>query len=187
MAYWFYTTDYSAATTIQLVLTLLFGMFFFTLLEYFLHRFIFHSEKWLPNNKIIRYLHYVLHGIHHTLPNDPDRLVYPPLLFAITLVILVYVIYDPLVTIENQAIKTFFKIGVLIGYLMYDLTHYALHHVDTRKSKGSYFHRLQKYHNQHHFGGEEAGFGVSSKFWDIVFGTGFKNPDVHEHFGKKTA
>jgi len=70
---------------------------------------------------------------------------------------------------------------------MYDCTHYALHHVDTRKHKGSYFHRLQKYHNQHHFGGEEAGFGVSSKFWDIIFRTGFKNPDVQEHHGKKTA
>ena len=70
---------------------------------------------------------------------------------------------------------------------MYDCTHYALHHVDTRQYKGSYFHRLQKYHNQHHFGGEEAGYGVSSKFWDIIFGTGFKNPDVTDHHGRKTA
>lgn len=51
--------------------------------------------------------------------------------------------------------------------------HYALHHVDTSKSSGGYFHRLQQYHNQHHFSGEEKGFGVSSKLWDIVFGSGF--------------
>ena len=58
--------------------------------------------------------------------------------------------------------------------MSYDIIHYSLHHVDTNKHKGSYFHRLQQYHNQHHFGGEEAGFGVSSKLWDIIIGTGFK-------------
>jgi sterol desaturase/sphingolipid hydroxylase (fatty acid hydroxylase superfamily) len=47
----------------------------------------------------------------------------------------------------------FFKLGFLSGYLMYDLCHYGLHHVDTTKNKGSYFHKLQRYHNQHHFGG----------------------------------
>jgi 4-hydroxysphinganine ceramide fatty acyl 2-hydroxylase len=128
-------------------------MFCFTLLEYFLHRFVFHSEKWLPNSKVIRYLHYLLHGIHHTLPNDPDRLVYPPVLFAITFTLLINCFFNPLLRTNNEAINTFFKLGIMFGYLMYDCTHYALHHVDTRQHKGSYFHRLQKYHNQHHFGG----------------------------------
>ena len=112
----------------------------------------FHSEKWLPNSRIVRYLHYTLHGIHHMLPNDPDRLVYPPILFTITYFLLETCVFQPLQP-ENKAIGVFFKIGILVGYLMYDCTHYALHHVDTRNQKGSYFHRLQKYHNQHHFGG----------------------------------
>lgn len=75
--------------------------------------------------------------------------------------------HDPLI---SAIFWTFFY----LGYTAYDTCHYALHHIDTTKSKGSYFHQLQKYHNQHHFGGEEAGFGVSSKLWDVVFGTGFK-------------
>lgn len=54
---------------------------------------------------------------------------------------------------ENKALGVMYKVGFLCGYLMYDLCHYALHHIDTTKSKGSYFHRLQRYHNQHHFGG----------------------------------
>jgi len=58
---------------------------------------------------------------------------------------------------------------------MYDISHYLLHHVDTSKNKGGFFHRLQKYHNQHHFGGQEAGFGVSSPLWDIILNTGYKN------------
>jgi 4-hydroxysphinganine ceramide fatty acyl 2-hydroxylase len=88
MIMWIATTDFSTEPLKNLIITFIIGMFSFTLLEYFLHRFIFHSEKWLPNNKVIRYIHYTLHGIHHTLPNDPDRLVYPPTLFFFTYLIL---------------------------------------------------------------------------------------------------
>jgi len=50
------------------------GIFFFSLVEYLMHRFLFHSEKYLPDNFLgrpLRYLHFVLHGIHHTIPFDP--------------------------------------------------------------------------------------------------------------------
>lgn len=96
--YWLYTTDLTTATTLQLIFALLIGIFSFSLVEYILHRFVFHSEKWLPNSRIIRYLHYTLHGIHHMLPNDPDRLVYPPALFIITCYILLTFLFDPLKT-----------------------------------------------------------------------------------------
>lgn len=94
--YWIYTTDLSTTSPLALFLTFLSGMFTFSLLEYILHRFVFHSEKWLPNNRIIRYLHYTLHGIHHMLPSDPDRLVYPPILFAITYALLEIFVFQPL-------------------------------------------------------------------------------------------
>jgi 4-hydroxysphinganine ceramide fatty acyl 2-hydroxylase len=79
----------------------------------------------------------------------------------------------------NPQINFAFWIGFEIGYLIYDLTHYSLHHIDTSKGKGGYFHNLQRYHNQHHFGGEELGFGVSSKFWDIIFRTEMTKRKVH--------
>jgi sterol desaturase/sphingolipid hydroxylase (fatty acid hydroxylase superfamily) len=66
---------------------------------------------------------------------------------------------------------TFFWGAFLIGYVTYDICHYALHHIDTSNSKDSYFHRLQQYHNQHHFSGEDNGYGVTSKLWDIIFRT----------------
>lgn len=108
------------------------------------------------------------------LPSDPDRLVFPPFMFVVLFIILYNCFLRPVST-NDPAIDTFFRIGFVIGYFMYDCTHYALHHVDTRKNKGSYFHRLQRYHNQHHFGLEQAGYGVSSKLWDIILRTGFKN------------
>jgi len=81
-----------------------------------------------------------------------DRLVYPPVLGTITVLIGYETVYR-LVYFENQALNSVFWAGFFIGYIAYDTIHYMLHHVNTSKSKGSYFHRLQKYHNQHHFGG----------------------------------
>ena len=35
----------------------------------------------------------------------------------------------------------------------------------------AYYRSLKKYHLQHHFADYENGFGVTSRFWDKVFGT----------------
>jgi 4-hydroxysphinganine ceramide fatty acyl 2-hydroxylase len=47
------------------------GFLSFTFTEYFLHRFIFHSENYLPDSRLARYIHFFTHGVHHMLPNDP--------------------------------------------------------------------------------------------------------------------
>ena len=57
--------------------------------------------------------------------------------------------------------------GGIFGYICYDLTHYFLHH----KQLPAYWRSLKKYHLQHHFADFENGFGVTSRFWDRVFGT----------------
>jgi hypothetical protein len=46
------------------------GNVIWTLLEYFLHRFLFHIDKWLPDRPFFLMLHFLLHGIHHYLPMD---------------------------------------------------------------------------------------------------------------------
>ncbi|KAH9606934.1 hypothetical protein KSS87_009329 [Heliosperma pusillum] len=58
--------------------------------------------------------------------------------------------------------------GVLMGYVMYDITHYYLHHgqPSTGVSK-----KLKSYHLNHHYRLRTKGFGITSSFWDIVFGT----------------
>lgn len=35
----------------------------------------------------------------------------------------------------------------------------------------AYYRDLKKYHLQHHFADYDNGFGVTSRFWDRVFGT----------------
>ena len=40
-------------------------------------------------------------------------------------------------------------VGFVIGYLMYDLTHYFIHH--SNPPEGSYFKFMKTYHMQHHY------------------------------------
>jgi 4-hydroxysphinganine ceramide fatty acyl 2-hydroxylase len=46
------------------------GNFIWTILEYTLHRFLFHIDEWLPDKPIFLVLHFMMHGIHHYLPMD---------------------------------------------------------------------------------------------------------------------
>lgn len=47
----------------------IFGIFLWSLIEYVLHRFAFHSEdKWLPKNNVAITVHFLFHGIHHAFP-----------------------------------------------------------------------------------------------------------------------
>ena len=58
------------------VLCFLVGNVIWTILEYGLHRFLFHIDEWLPDRPLFLMLHFLLHGIHHYLPMD--RYVYLP-------------------------------------------------------------------------------------------------------------
>src|SRR5947199_9596471 len=53
----------------------LLGVLLWTLLEYLIHRYIFHYE---PKSRLGKQLQYIIHGVHHAYPNDTRRLVMPP-------------------------------------------------------------------------------------------------------------
>jgi 4-hydroxysphinganine ceramide fatty acyl 2-hydroxylase len=46
------------------------GIANWSLLEYMIHRFVFHIDSVLPDNRIAITAHYLMHGIHHFLPMD---------------------------------------------------------------------------------------------------------------------
>lgn len=58
--------------------------------------------------------------------------------------------------------------GTLTGYIIYDMTHYFIHH---NKPAISYWRNLKDYHILHHYKNPKLGYGVSNKLWDYVFGT----------------
>ncbi|KAL2484180.1 Fatty acid 2-hydroxylase 1 [Forsythia ovata] len=138
-----------------------FGILAWTLLEYTLHRFLFHikTKSYWGNT-----IHYLLHGCHHKHPMDGLRLVFPPTATAILCI--PFWKFIRLISTASTAPALFG--GCLLGYVMYDVTHYYVHHgqptSDIPKS-------LKKYHLNHHFRIQNKGFGITSSLWDKVFGT----------------
>jgi len=59
--------------------------------------------------------------------------------------------------------------GFTTGYLAYDMMHYSIHHF--RHPQVKWLKTLWKSHLDHHFRDSSKGYGVSSPFWDVVFGT----------------
>lgn len=53
--------------------------------------------------------------------------------------------------------------GALFGYVLYDLTHYYLHHAKVFKV---HFQEMKTYHLAHHYKNFEGGYGITSKIWD---------------------
>jgi 4-hydroxysphinganine ceramide fatty acyl 2-hydroxylase len=102
------------------------GLGFWTLVEYGLHRCLFHLDDYLPDNRVALTLHFLLHGIHHYLPMDRLRLVMPPTLFVV-LAAPFWKLAHTLFAYDWYAAVAVFCGGVF-GYICYDLTHYFLHH-----------------------------------------------------------
>ena len=137
------------------------GYVFWTLTEYWMHRIVFHFE---PEDGIGARLHWIIHGVHHDHPNDPMRLVMPPSV-SVPLAVGFYLLF---LLVLGGTIAPAFGAGFLAGYLIYDMTHYHVHHHTPRTRAGR---RLREAHMRHHFQDDTRGFGVSAPWWDHVFGT----------------
>ncbi|RPB25063.1 Inositolphosphorylceramide-B hydroxylase [Terfezia boudieri ATCC MYA-4762] len=143
------------------------GVVVWTLVEYTLHRCLFHLDEHMPDHPIFLTLHFMLHGVHHYLPMDKYRLVMPPALFLVLAYPFWVLVQSLLGAAFSWYIATNLYCGGIFGYILYDCTHYFLHH----KNLPAYMRELKKYHLKHHYMDYQLGFGVTSKFWDKVFGT----------------
>ncbi|XP_043866666.1 fatty acid 2-hydroxylase isoform X2 [Drosophila mojavensis] len=144
---------------------LVFGVIFWTLLEYSLHRWVFHVRLTSNSGPWLCTFHFLIHGLHHKVPFDSMRLVFPPL----PGVIIAVVIYTPLSIILQNYHPRLVLSGALLGYLCYDMIHYYLHYGNP--SAGHHLYRMKRYHYQHHFSHQDLGYGISSPIWDFVFKT----------------
>jgi sterol desaturase/sphingolipid hydroxylase (fatty acid hydroxylase superfamily) len=148
-------------TTLQVIGLFIGGYVFWTLTEYWLHRLVFHFE---PEEGIGARLHWIIHGVHHDHPNDPLRLVMPPSVS----VPLAAGFFGLFVLTMGSAKGSVFAAGFFLGYLVYDMTHYYLHHFTPKTRFGKVMREL---HMRHHFQDDTRGFGISAPFWDYVFRT----------------
>ncbi|OQN97666.1 hypothetical protein B0A48_16530 [Cryoendolithus antarcticus] len=159
-------------TPLQTISYWMLGLCLWTLVEYGLHRCLFHVDHYMPDNRFAITAHFLLHGIHHYLPMDRLRLVMPPTLF-VALALPFWKLAHTVFAYDWYAAVTVFC-GGIFGYIVYDCTHYFLHH----KNLPSYYREIKKYHLQHHFADYENGFGVTSRFWDRIFGTELAPPPM---------
>ncbi len=157
----YFSIVYHNFNVLNVAILFAFGIFFWTLVEYILHRFVFHYH---PKSEFGKRIHFIFHGVHHSYPRDPLRLVMPPSV-SIPLAFMFYFLFKWL--IPNNLHLPFFS-GFVLGYLVYDITHYAVHHFPI---KNKLFLKIKSHHMRHHYSDENSRFGVSSPLWDIVFGT----------------
>lgn len=141
-----------------------------TLTEYSLHRWVFHFDS---KSKLGKQFVFLFHGLHHDDPDDPTRLVMPPVP-AILIMTGLYFLFG--LVVPGRYLEGFMGFFI-IGYLLYDYIHYATHHFPMTSKIGRY---LRKFHLQHHFASEESKYGVSNPLWDYVFRT-VSGPKLKEH------
>lgn len=157
LIYW-YATRFNPSL-MNAVLWFAGGFVFWTLFEYIMHRFIFH---FITDSPFVKRFHYLVHGVHHEYPRDHERLFMPPVPGLIILTVIFTLFYVIL-----GKYTFIFLPGLMLGYLTYAFMHYSMHKY--RPPRALRF--LWTHHNLHHFKHSDKAYGVSSPFWDYIFGT----------------
>jgi sterol desaturase/sphingolipid hydroxylase (fatty acid hydroxylase superfamily) len=124
-----------------------------TLMEYLVHRFVFHRS----------FIGRRLHQLHHDHPSDPDAerssLSTPLLAFPIGFLLIGCAGLE-----DGSAIFA----GLLSGYLVFIVVHYAVHRWPIEPNSWLYTAKM-RHLTHHHL--ENCNYGVTTIFWDIVFRT----------------
>ena len=136
------------------------GLFFFTFVEYIMHRYLYHIPATSERKKKISY---TMHGVHHDYPKDKSRLAMPPVLSLIVATVL-FIIYR---AVLGDYVFGFLA-GFLIGYAAYLAVHYSVH---AFKVPNNFLKVLWQHHSIHHYRESDRAFGVSSPLWDHIFRT----------------
>jgi len=130
------------------------GLVGWTLIEYLLHRALFHHAPIVSR----------IHQLHHMSPQD---LIGTPA-WASALIGLILVA-GPLCMGLGFNFGVAATAGLATGYLWYVFVHYATHHWHPRRN--SYLYRARLRHAHHHYLSQSGNFGVTTSMWDHVFGT----------------
>src|SRR5260370_17352723 len=100
-----------------------------------------------------------LHALHHRAPRA---------VFALGAWIPVAIVRSAGWAIFGAAPAVIFLGGVAAGFAGYEFVHYRIHF---SRPSCALEERLRARHLAHHFREPDAIFGVTSRLWDVVFGT----------------
>jgi hypothetical protein len=138
------------------------GVFLWTLMEYVIHSIGFHwptrSARWLAVQ--------ASHESHHEKPSDPIRIV-AQLTTSLPVALLVFIALS--LAFWNMKPAALVMVGVMAGYLAYEIIHYRIH----LGRKSWWLPRaLVRHHLYHHHKDQTRCYGVTSPLWDWVCRTG---------------
>jgi sterol desaturase/sphingolipid hydroxylase (fatty acid hydroxylase superfamily) len=131
------------------------GVMVWTLIEYVVHRYVFH---WMP-------VFSPMHGAHH---EAPLALVGTPT--WVSLLVIFTFVFAPAWALGSLNIASGMAVGVMAGFQWYGLVHHAIHHRKPRMIARRLIIASRR-HAQHHYSTQPGNFGVTTSFWDRVFGT----------------
>ena len=134
------------------LLAIALGLFAFSFVEYFFHRWMFHTRIPLFEQG---------HRMHHEQPLGYDSL--PFFLPGAVLLILTGLC----VLVIPTGFAYLMMGSVTFGYIAYGLSHFTIHHV---RFKHPLLRRWAGAHHVHHYH-PESNFGVTTPLWDVLLGT----------------
>lgn len=130
------------------------GFLAWSLVEYAMHRFVFHGlqpfKRW--------------HEEHHQRPGALIGSSTPVSMAAFAILV-----FWPLSAAAGPQAALAATLGMSAGYLLYVVVHHASHH--WKASEGSWMRARKRDHARHHRPGAEGWYGVTTPFWDHVFRT----------------
>ena len=133
------------------------GIIIITLVEYLVHRFLFHHKQ--PNFLLSK-----IHARHHQHPLE-SRFGTIPLPASVLLICL---IAAPFYFLFDRTSFTMLVIGLILGYMFHEYTHFANHKQPPRTAFGKF---QKRYHDHHHYKSQQCNFGFMVPFWDMIFKT----------------
>ena len=137
------------------------GFVLWTLFEYFVHRVLYHSVPYFV----------ALHDAHH---REPNAFIGAPPVIGIILILALS--YFPLAPV-SEPLASGATAGMLAGYMAYMLLHHAAHH--WKPEPGTWLYMARRHHALHHHHDEEGNYGITTSFWDHVFGTALAPRESH--------
>jgi 4-hydroxysphinganine ceramide fatty acyl 2-hydroxylase len=139
------------------LLFLLTGIIAWTFSEYMLHRFLGHVHKGKNFFKSE-------HQVHHSIANYFAPF-YKKGIAAFIVAVVMLLMLSLIFSMLNAAA---FVSGFIGMYCLYENTHYRYHSTEPLARP---FIILRKHHFYHHFHNPNVNHGVTTRFWDRVFGT----------------
>ena len=155
------------------------GLLSWPILEYALHRWVFHLHTWFPTlwGLLVpprNVVHFLLHGYHHVYPGDRRRIA-TPVPLALAVIGFLYAIAVPIAGFCAHSFAQYIA-GALLGFLVYDIVHTALHFPSSSVwllPRLRWFRELKRHHDKHHYSRSDRNWGVSNTATDRVAGTKF--------------